>query len=97
MITWWHKIIGRLKHKFDHFRPSLLMDTLVEHGIALVVIIVAWEIIEDILFPMLFLWLGHNVNPVFIAGAPASWLLCLHPFVVPAVWGLWIKLRGRKI
>lgn len=95
MIKLWHKIMDRVKHKFDHFRPSILMDTLVEHGIALVIIIIVWEIIEDILFPVLFLWLGNNVNPAFIVGAPVSWLLCLHPIVVPITWGLWIKIKGK--
>jgi hypothetical protein len=72
------------------------LDTLKEHGMALVIIIVGWEIIEDVLFPALFIWLGHNVNPWFITGAPISWLLCLHPIAVPIIWGLWIKISRRK-
>ncbi len=87
---------ARIKHKLSHLHPSHLFDTLKEHGLALVVIIVAWEIIEDILFPLLFIWLGHNVNPWFITGAPISWLLCLHPIAVPIIWGLWIKTSRRK-
>jgi|TARA_Y100000310_G_scaffold217092_1_gene218179 hypothetical protein len=71
------------------------MDTIMEHGIALVVIIVAWEIIEDILLPVLFIWLGKNVNPWFLTGAPISWLLCLHPIAVPVLWALWIKISRR--
>lgn len=70
------------------------MDTLTEHGLALVVIIIGWEIIEDICFPLLFIWLGKNVNPIFLAGAPASWLLCLHWLVVPATWSMWIRFKG---
>ena len=31
----------RIGHKLEHIRPSRLMDTIVEHGTALVVIIVA--------------------------------------------------------
>jgi len=89
-LKWvWH----RIKHKIEHFRPSKLMDTLKEHGLALVLIIVIWEIIEDVLFPVLFIWLGHNVNPWFITGAPISWLLCLHPIAVPIMWAAWIKIR----
>ena len=88
----WH----RLKHKLTHFRPSRLMDVLKEHGIALVIIIVGWEIIEDVIFPVLFIWLGHNVNPWFITGAPISWLMCLHPIAVPIIWGIWIKLSRRE-
>ena len=87
--------IDHVKHKLGHFHPTRLLDTLKEHGMALVIIIVGWEIIEDILFPVLFIWLGHNVNPWFITGAPISWLLCLHPIAVPAIWGLWIKISRR--
>ena len=86
----------RLKHKLEHFRLSHLMDILKEHGVAFVVILVGWEIIEDILFPVIFIWLGNNVNPWFLTGAPISWLLCLHPIAVPILWGLWIKLSRRK-
>lgn len=86
----------RLKHKLMHFHPTHLMDTLKEHGLALVVIFVVWEIIEDILFPILFIWLGNNVNPWFITGAPISWLMCLHPVVVPIAWGAWIKISRRN-
>ena len=92
-LRWaWH----RLKHKLEHFRLSRLMDILKEHGLALVVIMVGWEIIEDLLFPLLFVWLGKNVNPLFLAGAPVSWLLCLHPVAVPILWGIWIKISRRN-
>jgi hypothetical protein len=92
-LRWaWH----RIKHKLSHLNPSRLLDTLKEHGLALVMIIVGWEIIEDILFPILFIWLGNNVNPWFITGAPVSWLLCLHPVAVPILWAGWIKISRRK-
>ena len=87
---------GRLKHKLGHFHPSKLRDVIVEHGMALFIIIVVWEIIEDILFPALFIWLGHNVNPWFITGAPIAWILCLHPVAVPIMWGIWIKISRRE-
>ena len=86
----------RLAHKLQHWKWSHLKEILREHGTALVVIIIGWEIIEDVCFPLLFMWLGANVHAVFLAGAPASWLLCLHWFVVPLTWGWWIKLKGGK-
>lgn len=88
--------IERLRHKIGHFHPTHLLDVLKEHGKALLIIIIVWEIIEDVLFPLLFIWLGHNVNPWFITGAPISWLLCAHPIAVPLMWALWIKISGRK-
>lgn len=92
----WKWIKHRVSHKLEHLKPSLLVDTLKENGVALVVIIVAWEIIEDVLFPILFIWLGNNVHPSFYAGAPAAWLICLHWLAVPLMWGAWIKISKRE-
>ncbi len=88
-LTW---IKNRIRHKVEHLKPSLLLDTLKENGVALVVIIVGWEIFEDIVLPVLFVWLGNNVHPGFYAGAPASILLCFHWIGVPLLWGAWIKI-----
>lgn len=86
----------RIRHKLEHVSWSALKDTLKENGLALVVIIVLWEVIEDILFPALFIFLGNTVHPAFYAGAPAAWILCLHWLAVPLMWGAWIKLKGKK-
>tara|TARA_R110001599_G_scaffold87747_3_gene233723 strand:+ start:410 stop:733 length:324 start_codon:yes stop_codon:yes gene_type:complete len=86
----------QFNHKMEHLRWSKLKKTLKEHGLALLIIIVAWEIIEDVLFPILFIWLGANVHPSFYAGAPIAWILCLHWLAVPLMWGLWIKITNKK-
>lgn len=86
----------RVKHKLEHFSKDSIKKFLKENGLAFVVIFVAWEIIEDVLFPLLFIWLGNNVNPWWLSGAPISWLLCLHPVAVPALWWLWLKIRRNK-
>ncbi len=85
----------RFKHKLGHFKPSYLLGILKEHGASLVVIIIAWEIIEDILFPILFIWLGKNINPWFLTGAPISWLICLHPIMVPITWKIWVSIKNK--
>lgn len=89
----WHWIKHRLSHKLEHLRFNYLVDTLKKHGLALVVIIVIWEIIEDVLFPIAFIWLGKNVHPAFLVGAPAAWLICLHWLMVPLTWSLWMKTK----
>jgi hypothetical protein len=81
-------------HKIQHLKWSSLKKTLKKHGLALVIIIVVWEIIEDILFPALFITLGNYVHPAFYAGAPAAWLLCLHWLAVPIMWSAWVKIKG---
>ena len=82
----------RLKHKLSHLSLSAIKSSLKENGPALAVIIVTWEIIEDVLFPILFAWLGVNVHPVFLAGIPASIVLCSHWIAVPLIWSAWVKV-----
>ena len=86
----------RVTHKFEHFSAAKLKKFLKENGLAFVVIFVAWEIIEDVLFPLLFIFLGNYVHPAFYAGAPAAWLLCVHWLAVPLMWGWWLKIKGKK-
>ena len=87
----WHRFV----HKLGHFKWSYAKKLLREHGLAFLVIFIIWEIIEDIMFPLLFIWLGKNVNPWFLTGAPVSWLLCVHPIAVPITWAMWIKISRR--
>ena len=56
-------IKDRLKHKLEHFKPSYLISVLKKHGVALLVIVILWEVIEDIMFPILF----QPVPVVFMA------------------------------
>lgn len=90
----WIKI--RIKHKLSHLKLSYFKSLIKEHGIALFVIVVLWEIIEDIFFPLVFVWLGNNIHPIFLVGAPASWLLCLHWLAVPMIWSVWIKIKNKN-
>lgn len=84
----------RFQHKLEHLSKQELKDSIIRGGIPLLVIFVGWEIIEDVLFPVAFLWLGKNVHPIFYGAIPVSWLLCLHWLMVPILWGAWMKLRN---
>ena len=64
-----------------------------EHGLSLLIITIVWEIIEDIVFPVIFYYLGKHINPIFYAMIPTSLLACVHWLVVPFIWGLWIKIK----
>jgi len=86
----------RLKHKLHHFSWNSIKTTLKEHGLALVIIIVGWEIVEDIIFPIIFGLMGQFIHPAFFAGIPASLIICLHWFMVPLLWGMWIKISGEN-
>jgi hypothetical protein len=87
---------NRIGHKLEHFRWSSIKKTLRENGVALVVIIVGWEIIEDVVFPAIFAVLGKYVHPAFFVGIPASLIICLHWFMVPVLWGAWIKIKNKE-
>ena len=88
----WH----RLTHKLHHFKWAHLKDLLRKHGLAFLIIFVGWEIVEDVVFPLVFLWLGNNVHPTFHTGIVASLLLCFHPIAVPVLWAIWVKISRRK-
>ena len=88
-------LVHRIKHKLEHYKIKNIKKDLLRYGTAFVIIFIAWEIIEDVLFPLLFLWLGAEVHPWFLTGAPISWILCLHPIAVPVIWTVYIKLSGR--
>lgn len=92
------KLLGqirqRLSHKLEHLRWSNIKKIFRENGVALVVIIVGWEIVEDVVFPAIFALLGQHVHPAFFAGIPAALIICLHWFMVPLLWGVWIKIKG---
>ena len=67
LFTW---IKYRIKHKLEHFKPSCLIETFKKHGIALLVIIIVLEIIEDIMFPLLFIYhiLQQKLQPYAARG-----------------------------
>ena len=89
-------IKDRLSHKLSHFSIENIKKFIKENGLAFVVIFIVWEIVEDVVFPAIFIWLGTHVNPWFLTGAPISWIICLHPVAVPALWGIWLFLKGKK-
>ena len=63
-----------------------------KNGLAFVIIFVGWEIVEDVVFPIVFAALGNYVHPAFFAGIPASLILCFHWLAIPILWGLWLKI-----
>lgn len=89
-------IKDRIWHKLEHLKWKNAKKTFREHGLALVIIIVGWEIAEDVLFPVIFVLLGNHIHPAFYAGAPASLLLCFHWLAVPMLWGMWMRVSKKN-
>jgi len=85
----------QILHKMKHFSPSYFRNLIIKGGLAFLVITIIWEIVEDVLFPLLFWALGRWIHPAFYAGIPISWALCLHWFAVPLMWGYWMKRNGK--
>ena len=90
-------LVHHLHHKIEHFTLKALKNLVIEGGIPLLVIVIGWEIIEDVAFPVLFALLGRWIHPIFYAGIPVAWVLCLHWLMVPLLWTLWLKYRKRYL
>ena len=84
----------RIGHKLSHFKLDSIKQTFRENGLALVVIIIGWEIVEDVIIPAICAVMGKYIHPAFYAGIPAAWIICLHWLMVPVLWGVWIKIKG---
>jgi len=93
MLSW---IKHRIGHKFKNFSKDKIKRFLKENGLAFVIILVGWEIVEDVVFPIIFGALGNYVHPAFYAGIPASLILCFHWLAVPILWGLWLKISKKS-
>ncbi len=92
MINW---LKTRISHKFNNFSKEKLKVFLKKNGVAFVVIVVGWEIVEDVIFPIIFGALGNYVHPAFYAGIPASLILCFHWLAIPILWGIWVKITNK--
>ena len=86
----------RLSNRFGNFSRKKIKAFLKKNGLAFVIIFVGWEIVEDIVFPIIFGFLGNYIHPAFYAGIPASLILCFHWLAIPILWGLWLKISGNK-
>ena len=93
MFRW---LKDRLIKKTKNFSLKRIKSFLKKNGLAFVVIFVGWEIMEDVIFPIIFGFLGNYVHPAFYAGIPASLILCFHWLAMPILWGLWLRFSGTK-
>jgi len=89
-------LYNKIKNKLKLLSLSNIKALFKEHGLALVIIVVGWEIVEDVVFPVIFGLLGRYVDPAFYAGIPISLVVCLHWLMVPVLWSLWIKISNKK-
>ena len=58
---------NRIKHKIGGFSIKKIKGFLKENGLAFVIIVVGWEVVEDVVFPIIFGILGNYVHPAFYA------------------------------
>jgi len=92
VIRW---IKNRVMGKLNHFSYKKIKSFLKKNGLAFVIIFIGWEIVEDVVFPIIFALLGNWVHPAFYAGIPASLILCFHWLAIPILWGLWLKFGAK--
>ena len=72
-------ILHKLKRKVDSWRWSHLKDLWVKYGLPFLIIFIAWEIVEDVVFPAIFYLLGTHVNEAFYVGITRSLGFMLAP------------------
>tara|TARA_Y100000310_G_C20478576_1_gene713613 strand:- start:103 stop:399 length:297 start_codon:yes stop_codon:yes gene_type:complete len=87
---------NNVKHKILFWKIPNLKDLFVKYGLPFFIILIVWEIIEDVIFPIIFLFLGNNYDPIFYTFMPATWLICLHPIAVPILWAGWCYISRNK-
>jgi len=96
MIKFFKSALHNIKHKLEFWTPKHAKALVMKYGVPFFVILVVWEIIEDILFPCVAYLLGQHVNPVFYSFIPVAWIVCLHPIAVPILWSGWVYFKNRK-
>ena len=89
------KFKDKLYHKLSFWKKEKFKKIIVEYGVPFLVILVGWEIFEDIIFPAICYWLGQYY-PAFYALIPTLWIVCLHPIVVPVLWWAYVKIWRKK-
>ncbi len=93
LATW---LKERISHKIKLLSLSKVRDVLKKHGLAIAVIFVSWELFEDFVLPILFTWMGAYVHPFFYMLAPVAVFMCLHPIMVPLIFGVYLKIMRRE-
>ena len=89
-------IVHNLRHTIEFWRWKNLKSAFLKHGTEFLVILIIWEIVEDIIFPAVMYLCGETLNPVFYSLIPAGWIVCLHPIAVPVLWSMWRCLKRSK-
>jgi hypothetical protein len=89
-------------HLIDHLRSKLLFwrhkninKVFKKYVLPLAIITIVWEIIEDVVFPLIFYFLGKHVHPSFYAGMPVAWLLCIHPIAIPIIFAIYCHVNNK--
>ena len=62
-LKYYNYIKKQIQHKKEHLSFSYFKNIMKQHGLALLIIIVGWEIVEDIIFPFIFWQFWSFVKP----------------------------------
>lgn len=96
MKKFWSYIKRNILHKIAFWKIKNLRGKIKKYGLPLLVIFIAWEILEDIIFPYIAYLLGESVHPGFYTLMPIAWIACLHPIAVPAIFWIYLKVTKKK-
>ncbi len=83
------------RHSRDLFRLNRYKPLLTKYGLAFVIIMIVWEIVEDAVLPGAFAWMGANLHPAFYALVPLPWIFCFNIVLIPVLWNLYLAYLGK--
>ncbi len=87
------KLFYNFKHKIEFWKPGSLKNIMLKYGLPFMIILIVWELIEDLVLPFLYYQLGTHIHPIFFSLIPFTLVICLHPIVVPILWFIWTKFK----
>lgn len=94
-------INNTVRHKAAFWKLKNLKDKLVEYGPTFLIILIIVELIEHIGLPILFYYLGNNINEFFYVLIPAPLVICLHFITAPIIFFIYItffkKPKKKKV
>ena len=96
LIEFFSRCFRNIKHKISFWTWPKIKEKFLKYGLPFFVILVVWEIFEDVVFPIVAYLLGKHVDPLFYSFIPVAWIVCLHPIAVPVMWYGWCFIRGEK-
>jgi hypothetical protein len=91
-----HKLKHAINHRLSFWTWNAIKAKFKTYGVPFLIIFILWEIFEDVIFPAICWMLGTYYDPVFYAGIPVLWIVCVHPIAVPLIFSIYCWFTRSK-